>query len=239
MNRNKVYEVKATIATSAVLDNSDVPIAEVLETGLPYIECEVANIAPRDVTYEAVVANDGAIPAEDVVSDRRLYLSGDIHWTWPKYERYLDRFNLLLSITLNFGLWGLYIYLFLAYVVMDKNGHAKPFKGGCFTTDDIVNHICFFSAGQLSAGIFSIGQVNIGLFCIGQVSIGLLFAFGQIAVGMGLSPIGQIASGMYVYAAQVGLGIYDVKYCQFGLRVLKCLIDNASGEVKPYTAGCT
>lgn len=160
------------------------------------------------------------------------------HFKVPNYRGCGMNFTFFLSAFLNICLFGVMLFIFLIAVVLDANGGVRPFKAACFTTEDMFNNTCFFSAGQLAFGLFTIGQVTVGIFSIGQVCVGLLFAFGQGAGGWGYSN-GQVASGWYVYFAQVGFGMYKVKFAQLGLQFLKCFFPTEdSPEPRPYVVNC-
>lgn len=146
----------------------------------------------------------------------------------------------ILAGIVNVGLASACVIIFILMILYDSNYNMKPFKAACFLPEDMSENICFFSAGQVSKGLISLGQVNIGLICIGQVNIGLLFAFGQVALGIGYSPIGQLVCGWYVNYAQVGFGLYNCEYAQLGLRFLKCCDTSEPEEVSPIVTcnGC-
>ena len=154
----------------------------------------------------------------------------------PQFELY-KWFFWLFGLSVTLAVYGITMYYFLTQVVYFDNGKVKPFKGACFTNVAMENNLCFFSAGQLSKGIICLGQLNIGLVSIGQASVGLLFAFGQVAVGWGVS-IGQGACGLYVPCCQFGFALYKVLYAQLGLQVLKPFFCRGNEEVPTPFANC-
>lgn len=137
---------------------------------------------------------------------------------------------LLFSLLVNLGVICVLLWVFVTMVLFDDKGNRKPFKGACFETSDMDNNICFFSAGQFAYGIIAFGQLNVGLVSIGQCSVGLLFAFGQLAAGLGFSPLGQVAVGWYIWGCQMGIASYKIKYCQGGLQFLCCFVKGNEGE---------
>jgi hypothetical protein len=152
--------------------------------------------------------------------------------TWPKYPTMFHYISLLIATMITLAIYAVTLYLFITKVVFDKKGDMKPFKGACFSADDMKEHFCFFSAGQVAFGIICLGQVNIGLICMGQVCVGLAFAVGQVAVGWGYCPIGQLTSGFYSHFAQIAFCLYNVEGAQLGFRTIRCFIDNENGEEK-------
>jgi hypothetical protein len=134
-------------------------------------------------------------------------------------------FQFVISTILCIGTQVACLILFFYLVILDSNGNIKPFKAACFTTSDMADNVCFFSAGLVSTGIISVGEASVGLISLGQVSIGVLVAIGQASLGCGYS-FGQIASGFYVPMAQIGFGLYKVSSGQLVFQCIVCLLPN-------------
>lgn len=181
-----------------------------------------------------VVVNQSTTTQEVEEGPSRIRPKGLDRLRWPRYSSTSNHIYLLFSLFVTLGAFVVALYFFIVVVCLDEDGGPKPFKGACFTTDEMRENLCLFSAGRLAFGIICLGQVTIGLITIGQVSVGLIFAFGQVVIGWGYCPIGQIAVSTYTHYAQVAFCLYDFDGAQVGFRFLKCLVDNEDGEEKAY-----